>query len=587
MQGALSNVISTDSDPNIGKLQLDAELFTSHLTARTNNNATWQAIVNRKRAVRARLLPSEWSLQPPSNGTAFSPREVVVNSDLLSAEELDWTNTEKYDATATAERIANGSVTAEQIVTAFCKRATAANSLANFLTEINFKQAIERAKELDRQFKDTGNLVGPLHGVPITIKDSQDLEGFDTTEGLTAMADKPASSNGDIVQILIDAGAIVIAKTNMPQTGLAADSNSILWGRTLNAYNNKFGAGGSTGGEGVAMATGSSLLGVGTDGAGSCRMPAHANGVIGYRASGYRLPSGGGESTWSPGRSGIVMTGPVAGNGLFGHSVRDIKAACKLMSAAKLWERQSVFTYPSPWMNITAPKNPRIGVWDVESPNTFIHLFPPVLRGYKAAQDRLSAAGYELVKFAPPDLSLVWELCKEFLLFQGIERLVELISQEPITRIVRDTGVFVPNTPRFPISVGNLYALNNRMINITMAMDESWSADGKPLDALLSVTAGNTALPFDEWFDTSYTAIYNTVDWPAINLPLNMTVDKKIDVQYKDFQPFSNEDARLEALYDPEAFHGLPLSVQLAGRKFEDEKLLAIAELIHPVIKAK
>ena len=485
VQGATSKPSIANDILDSEHMQLDPESFKFRLTSRSGNNATWEGIVKRKRAVRSSLLPSEWSLEPPSNGTTFSPREVVVNSGLLSAEELDWTNTETYDATATAQRIANGSVTAEQIVTAFCKRATAVHSLANSLTEINFNQAIERAKELDRLFKETGAVVGPLHGVPITIKDSQDLEGFDATEGLTPLADKPASSNGDIVQILLDAGAVVIAKTNMPQTGLAADSNSILWGRTLNAYNNKFGAGGSTGGEGVAMSTGSSLLGVGTDGAGSCRMPALANGVIGYRASGYRLPSGGSRDlTSSPGRSGIVMSGPVAGNGLFGHSVRDIRAVCKLMSAAKLWEKHTVFTYPSPWMNIEAPRSPRIGVWDVESPNTFIHLFPPVLRGYKAAQERLSAAGYELVKFTPPDLGLIWELYKEFSVFQGIEKIVELISQEPITKIVRDTGIFVPNTPRFPVGVETLYDLNTRMVNITMTMDKSWNADGTPLDAL-------------------------------------------------------------------------------------------------------
>lgn len=571
----------------MGEVPSHSDLYTSHLSARADTNTTWEAVVKRKRAARAALLPSEWTLDSANRSSPFSPLEVVLSSGILTDEELDWTNTEKYDATATAERIANGSVTAEQIVTAFCKRATAATSLANFLTEINFEQAIERAKELDRQFKESGTVVGPLHGVPITIKDSQDLAGFDSSEGLTPMAGQPAEVTGDLVQILIDAGAVVIAKTNMPQTGLAADSNSIIWGRTLNAHNNQFGAGGSTGGEGAAMGTGSSLLGIGTDGAGSCRMPAHANGVIGYRASGYRLPSGGLERSWTPGRSGIVMTGPVAGQGFFGHSVRDIRTAAKLASDAKLWERQNIFTYPSPWLNITAPEKPRIGVWDVEHPNTFIHLFPPVLRGYKAAQDRLRDAGYELVKFTPPDLSLVWELCKEFLLFQGIENLVDIISQEPITQIVRDTGIFVPDTPRFPINLNNLYDLNMRMLNISITMDENWNSDGKPLDALLSVTAANTALPFDQWFDTSYTSIYNTVDFPAINLPLDMTVDKILDPKYDNFKPFSSEDARLEALYDPETFHGLPLSVQLAARKFEDEKLLAIAELIHPIIKAK
>ncbi len=544
----------------------------------------WQKVVNRKRAEREALLPSEWKLTAPSNGTSFSPREVVINSGILSAEELDITDTSTYDLTETAKRIASGNLSAEKVVTAFCKRAAATHSLANFLTEINFNAAIERAKELDRIFERNGTILGPLHGIPMTIKDAMDLKGFAASEGLTPLADAIAPDNGVLIQILIDAGAVIIAKTNMPQTGLAADSNSILWGRTLNAHNSQFGAGGSTGGEGVAMATSSSLFGVGSDGAGSCRMPGHANGAIGFRPSGSRLPPGGRNLPWSPGRGGI---GPAAGEGFFAHSVRDLRLVSKVVSDAQTWERSSFLLYPSPWRNETVPSKLRIGVWDVESSNTFIHLFPPVLRGYRAAVDRLREAGIELVPFSPPDLSTVWELCKEFLLFQGIEGITELISQEPVTEIVRRTGIFVPDTPRFPISVQTLYDLNIRLMNLTSVMDDEWNSSGEPLDALLSVTAANTALPFDQWFDTSYTSIYNSVDFPAINLPLNMAVDRGLDAKYENFKPFSPEDERLEALYDPETFHGLPLSVQLAARKFEDEKLLVIAELIHPIIKAK
>ncbi|KAM3453100.1 hypothetical protein MY3296_004027 [Beauveria thailandica] len=555
------------------------------LSARAGNDTPlWEKTVNRKRAEREALIPSEWKVTPPSNSTSFSPREVVIKSGVLSAEELDITDTSKYDLTETAKRIASGNLSAEKVVTAFCKRATATHSLANHLTEINFKAAIDRAKELDNIFQRNGSVVGPLHGIPITIKDAMDLKGFAASEGLTPLADAIAPDNGVLIQILIDSGAVIIAKTNMPQTGLAADSNSILWGRTLNAHNSQFGAGGSTGGEGVSMATSSSLFGVGSDGAGSCRMPGHANGAIGFRPSGSRLPPGGRDLSWSPGRIGI---GPVAGEGFFAQSVRDLRLVSKIVSDAQPWQRSSIQLYPSAWRNETAPKKPRIGVWDVESSNTFIHLFPPVLRGYRAAVDRLREAGIELVPFNPPDLSTVWELCKEFLLFQGIEGITELISQEPITEIVRRTGIFIPDSPRFPISVQTLYDLNIRLMNLTSAMDDEWNSSGEPLDALLSVSAANTALPFDQWLDTSYTSIYNSVDFPAINLPLNMTVDRNLDSKYGNFKPFSPEDQRLEALYDPESFHGLPLSVQLAARKFEDEKLLAIAELIHPIIKAR
>ncbi|KAJ6788130.1 hypothetical protein PWT90_06080 [Aphanocladium album] len=542
----------------------------------------WEKIVIRKRAQRNALLPSYWTLHPPTNNASFSPLGEVIGSGILSRDELDITDTAKYDLTETANRIATGVMSAETVVTAFCKRAAAAHSLANFLTEINFKGAIARAKELDKFFQETGRVVGPLHGIPMTIKDAMDLKGFAASEGLTPLADSIAPDNGVLIQILINAGAVIISKTNMPQTGLAADSDSILWGRSLNAHNSKFGAGGSTGGEGVSMATGSSLFGIGSDGAGSCRMPGHANGVVGFRPSGYRLPAGGRSLSWSPGREGL---GPVPGEGFLAHSVRDVRLVSKVVSDARPWDRSSIHLFPSPWRNETAPIKPRIGIWDVESSNTYIHLFPPVLRGYKAAVARLREAGFELVHFNPPDIGGVWGLYKQFALFQGIEGITEFISKEPITEIVRRTGIFIPDTPRFPISVQTLYELNIKLQNLTIAMDEEWNRSGQPFDVLLSVAAANTALPYDEWIDTSYTAIYNVVDFPAISLPLNMTVDRKIDQKDENFQAFSAEDKRLEALYDPETFHGLPLSVQLAARKFEDEKLLAIAELIHPIMR--
>lgn len=128
--------------------------------------------------------------------------------------------------------------------------------------------------------------------------------------------------------------------------------------------------------------------------------------------------------------------------------------------------------YPTPWRDVQAPEKPRIGVWNIETPNTFIHLFPPVLRGYKAAQDRLRAAGFELVEFNPPNLGEVWDMCKEFLLFEGIEGLVEALTQEPMTEIVRRTGIFDPAFATFPQQVDRLYRLNGQMVNLTATVDE-------------------------------------------------------------------------------------------------------------------
>lgn len=151
-------------------------------------------------------------------------------------------------------------------------------------------------------------------------------------------------------------------------------------------------------------------------------------------------------------------------------------------------------------------------------------------------------------------------------------------------KIVEKTGIFGPERLQKLLGLDYIHQLNGKLAGLNVAMSAAWNASGRPPDALLWVTSPYTALPIDEWTDTTFTCIFNAVDWPAISLPLGMQSDKDIDHRHKDFTPFSEEDARLNALYDPDRFHGLPLSVQLIGRRFQDEKLLATAELIHPII---
>ncbi|EEU33661.1 uncharacterized protein NECHADRAFT_89271 [Fusarium vanettenii 77-13-4] len=542
----------------------------------------WQDIVARKREQRASLIPQQWLIKKASG---HNPLKSLLDSGILTPEEMEPTDVSKHDAVETLSLVASGSITAEKLVTSFCKRAAAADSLTNFITEVNFEQAIRRAKELDKHLLETDRVVGPLHGLPITVKDHMDLEGHDSSAGIAAYCFDPAKSNSRLVQIMVEAGAVVVAKTNVPQTCLAADTINVVFGRTLNAHDSGFGAGGSSGGEGsaLALAMGASLLGLGSDGAGSARMPAMANGVVGYRPSGYRLPADG-RSILDPGMMGITELGPVATFGLMGHSIRDIRLASKVVSDARQWEHDP-FLYTSPWLGITAPTRPRIGVWVSDTPNNYCHLFSPVLRGYLTAQKRLRQAGYELVEFTPPDMSEVWELCGTFIHVQGITPLTKEIAKEPIMKIVEKTGTLGSEWANKRITLEDVHQLNQKLALLNIQMKAAWNASGRPLDALLWVTAPNPALPIDEWTDTTFTAVFNAVDWPAISLPLGMKCDQGVDASYVDFKPFSTEDARLQAIYEPEKFHGLPLSVQLAGQRFEDEKLLAIAELITSVVR--
>ena len=130
----------------------------------------------------------------------------------------------------------------------------------------------------------------PLFGVPTSIKDNIDMEGTCSTIGITVRAERPFKEDCATIKCVKHTGQIPFMKTNLPQLAFNFDSNNFLWGRTLNPWNHKKSAGGSSGGEGAAVAARISPIGIGNDMAGSIRIPAAFNGVFGLMPSADRLP---------------------------------------------------------------------------------------------------------------------------------------------------------------------------------------------------------------------------------------------------------------------------------------------------------
>lgn len=546
------------------------------------NQNTWEDISQRKRAERQSKIPKEWLLPDSITSSTASPISLLQSNNFLSQDE-EYLTSAKHDATSLLQKLATSEITSTALATAFCKRAAIAHQLTNCLTEILFDDAIARAKQLDEHLQRTGAVIGPLHGLPITFKDSFNIKGHDASIGISSLCFQPSQRNSQLYDILTGYGAIVIAKTTVPQTMLNADTDSIVFGRTVNPYNRLFGVAGSTGGEGALIALGGSTLGIGTDGAGSVRMPAAVNGVVGYKPSGYRLPLDG-RRVMGTGVIGATALGPVSVPGFLARSVRDISLFSRLTAQSKPWERDP-FVYPHPWQGITIPrvKGLRIGVW---SSNNYMHLHPPVERGFLAAQEKLRRAGVELVDFQGPDISDVWELQKEWTELQDLSYLRELLSSEPHTDIVKTTEIITKRTPPPALSIEYLHNMNARISTLVRQMHEAWNCDEKPIDALLWVPAPHTAVPFDKYTYLGFTGLFNVIDWPAMVLPLGMFVDRNIDKK-TNITPFNSFDAEIQDLYDPESFHGLPLSVQVIGRRFEDEKLLALSHVVHDIIKTE
>jgi amidase len=194
----------------------------------------WKPHVHRKRAAQHECIPPAWLLpasvqaNPPSNSV-----DAIRTSGILSADELAWTDT--TDIQDLVALVASQKVSSEQLTTAFCKRAAIAQQLTKCLTEIFFERALTRARELDEHLRTTGQVVGPLHGVPVSIKDRFDIEGVDSTVGMyrtmlfsevftnyllgwVGLVNKPAQSSSSIVQLLESMGAVLYVKTNVPQS---------------------------------------------------------------------------------------------------------------------------------------------------------------------------------------------------------------------------------------------------------------------------------------------------------------------------------------------------------------------------------
>jgi len=178
----------------------------------------------------------------------------------------------------------NGKYNSEQLVTAYIKRIKTQDSLLNSITFIN-PNAISDAKKLDDEFKSTGKLK-PLHGIPLIVKDNFNTKGMPTTAGALALKDFRPNSNATIVQQLLDAGAIIIAKSNMAEWAFSPmHTTSSTAGVTRNPYNTKYVPAGSSGGTGASIAANFGAIGLGSDTGNSIRGPSSHNALVGFRTT--------------------------------------------------------------------------------------------------------------------------------------------------------------------------------------------------------------------------------------------------------------------------------------------------------------
>ena len=176
--------------------------------------------------------------------------------------------------------LAKGEVKATIVVNAFLRRAALAQKLVNCVSELLPERALARAEELDKFLQEEKRPIGPLHGLPISVKARIPMKGLRRDTGFVADFEEFNSSDADLLKILWKAGAVFFVRTAQPQGLMMLETVSCLLGTTTNPHNTATTSGGSTGGEAALQALGGSPLGIGGDGGGSLRSPAGNCGCI-------------------------------------------------------------------------------------------------------------------------------------------------------------------------------------------------------------------------------------------------------------------------------------------------------------------
>ena len=188
-------------------------------------------------------------------------------------------------------QMTSGQITSQMLVEQSLK-AIADGAAFNAFITIDAEGARLRARELD-ELREQGEILGPLHGIPVAVKDNIHVAGIPNTAGTAALKDFIPSRDAGVVERLKAAGAIIIGKNNMHELAFGITSNNYTFGAVGNAYDAKYIPGGSSGGTAVAIASGMVPVGLGTDTGGSSRIPAALNGLAGFRPSTGRYPADG------------------------------------------------------------------------------------------------------------------------------------------------------------------------------------------------------------------------------------------------------------------------------------------------------
>ena len=431
-----------------------------------------------------------------------------------------------------------------ELVEAYLARIAALNRKLNAYVQVDAEGAVRQARAAAERVM-RGDGLGPLHGVPLSIKSSIDVAGLRSESGTRLRAGYVARQDAPLVERLKAAGGIILGVTNSPELLMAWETDNLLYGRTNNPWDLSRTPGGSSGGEAAAIAAGCSAGGVGSDGGGSIRVPAHFSGICGLKPTPGRIPATGHFPTSVGPFALIGVVGPMA------RTAEDLRLLFEVMQGP---DEGDTFSAPVPvrWPGGREVKKIRIGYFEDDGRTPVTAETSATVR---TAAESLKRAGFEVVPFRPQGLERARQLWWKFFGIAGGMLLGPMTRghEEELSPILGEFSSWVAGEPAHSgeslletwIGRDELRAqVFAQMRDIPVLLcpvaaipafrhgERSWAIEGRAVKYL------------DAW---SYTQWFNLLGMPAAAVPVGQSRE------------------------------GLPIGVQVVARPWQEEVVLAIA----------
>lgn len=289
-------------------------------------------------------------------------------------------------------------ISSVELMTAHLQQVQRVNPKLNAVTDLLSESALQLARAADEQLAG-GGVCGPLHGVPVSIKDSIDVAGTRTTAGTLGRKNASvADQDATLVKRLRAAGAIPFCKTNLPDLLFAYESDNLIYGRTNNPYDLERTPGGSSGGESALIAACGSPLGLGSDAAGSVRLPAHFCGITSIKPTTGRLPRTGHVPPAGGWVAEVWQIGPMA------RYVEDLKLAMEILSGE---DGQDFTAPPVPLDQPSGWRKLRLAFF---TDNGFARCTSGTDEAVRSAAHHLADCGIAVEETTPPGMADAYEL---------------------------------------------------------------------------------------------------------------------------------------------------------------------------------